>query len=112
MTDEERKSLKEKIKGNLEALKEHVEVLEFSIQQLPANINDVDRETRHKMMAHKRDCEAQIRDGMKKLTQQEVALKRVDGYDYGICIECEKPIPMVKLELMPETMYCVECHKL
>lgn len=112
MTDEERKSLTEKIKGNIEALKEHIEVLEFAIGQMPSNINDFERKERQQMMARKRDCEAQIREAMKKLKLQEVALKRVDGDDYGICIECEKPIPMVKLQLMPETMYCVGCHKL
>ena len=112
MTTEERMTLKEKIKGNIEALKEHIEILEFSIGQLPPNINDFDREERQQLMARKRDFEAQIRGAMKKLSPQEVALKRVDADDYGICIECNEPISIVKLGLMPETMYCVGCHKL
>ncbi len=111
MTEEERKTIKQKIRADIEALRERIAALEFSIQQLPDPL-EVDPTTRAEMMNHRRNCQAGIRDAMKKVSQLEVALKRVDGPDYGICIECEKPIEMTKLMLMPETLYCVQCHKL
>ena len=110
MTDEERKSLKQKIRATIEALREHITALELSVRQIPSH-TDVDHSTRMEMINYKRSCEANIRDTMKKLSRLEVALKRVDSSDYGICIECERPIEMTKLMLMPETMYCVQCHK-
>ena len=111
MTSEERASVKLKIKANIEAVDENITALEFSIQQLPP-INDLDRATRMEMMNYKRSCEARIRAAIKKKNELQVAEKRVDGDDYGICIECEKPIEITKLMLIPETLYCVQCHKM
>lgn len=111
MTEEEKKTLKNKIQANIGAQREHIASLEFSIQQLPPDC-DLDSSTRREVMDHKRNCEAGIRGAMKKVSHLEVALKRVDGPDFGICIECDKPIEMTKLMLMPETLYCVQCHKL
>ena len=111
MTGEERVSIKLKIKASIEAVEENIASLEFSIQQLPP-IDDLDRVTRTNMMSYKRNCEAQIRAAIKKKAQLDVALKRVDSDDFGICIECDKPIEIQKLLLIPETLYCVQCHKL
>jgi len=36
------------------------------------------------------------------------ALARIERGDYGRCIDCGKPIPDERLELVPETPYCVE----
>jgi len=37
-------------------------------------------------------------------------LRRVDDdEDFGLCIDCSKPIPMARLKAMPETQYCVDC---
>jgi RNA polymerase-binding transcription factor DksA len=36
------------------------------------------------------------------------ALRRLDGGTYGTCVVCGKPIPVERLELVPETPYCVE----
>ncbi len=38
------------------------------------------------------------------------ALKRVQDGTYGVCASCEKPIPPGRLEVMPETPFCVECQ--
>lgn len=111
MTAEERASIKLKIKANIEAVEENITSLEFSVGQLPL-MNDLDRDTRNNLMNYKRNCEAQIRAAIKKKTQLESALKRVDSDDYGICIDCDKPIEIQKLMLIPETLYCVQCHKL
>lgn len=36
------------------------------------------------------------------------ALDRLERGEYGRCIVCRKPIPEERLELVPETPYCVE----
>ena len=43
-----------------------------------------------------------------RLRQVEDALQRVVDGTYGTCIACGKPIPVERLELVPETPYCVE----
>lgn len=36
------------------------------------------------------------------------AIKRLDGGTYGTCQSCGREIPTERLELVPETPYCVE----
>ena len=111
MTEEEKKTLRQKIVATIAAHRENIAALEYSIAQLPP-VDDVDRATRTEIMNYKRNCEAQIRGALQKIAKLESATKRVDSPDYGICIECEKPIEMEKLKLIPDTLYCVQCHKL
>lgn len=46
------------------------------------------------------------------LRRIEAALARIDRdpEDYGLCIECEEPIPRRRLELMPAVELCVRCQ--
>ena len=111
MTEDEILSIRHKIRARVDATNEHIAALQFSIQQLPP-IEEMDRAARTETLNYKRKCEADIRNSMKKIAHLDVALKRVGEPDFGICIECDKPIETTKLMLMPETMYCVRCHKM
>jgi DnaK suppressor protein len=42
-----------------------------------------------------------------RVGQVDDALRRLDDGTYGICAACGKPIPAERLELVPETPYCV-----
>jgi DnaK suppressor protein len=37
------------------------------------------------------------------------ALGRIDDGSYGICSGCHEPIPVARLEAMPETRHCTSC---
>jgi DnaK suppressor protein len=39
----------------------------------------------------------------------ERALARIDHPDFGLCRECEEPIPSARLMILPETDLCVQC---
>lgn len=43
-----------------------------------------------------------------RLRDVDDALRRLDAATYGTCAGCGKPIPVERLELVPETPYCVE----
>jgi len=45
-----------------------------------------------------------------KLLQIEDAIKRIDDGSYGICEECESPIPKERLLIMPFARLCVNCQ--
>ena len=46
---------------------------------------------------------------LKRLQLVESALERMDQDQYGHCSECEKPIPVARLEVVPFTEHCVGC---
>jgi len=37
------------------------------------------------------------------------ALKRIDQGNYGNCLKCEKPIPLARLEIVPNARHCIKC---
>lgn len=44
-----------------------------------------------------------------KLRQIERALHRMAEAAYGICLGCRHDIPIERLKVQPETLYCVAC---
>jgi DnaK suppressor protein len=40
----------------------------------------------------------------------EEALDRIDSGDYGTCLNCERPIPVKRLDALPWARYCVPCQ--
>ncbi len=40
----------------------------------------------------------------------EEALNRVSQGNYGNCEECEKPIPLARLEALPYATHCIKCQ--
>ena len=46
-----------------------------------------------------------------QLAQIHGALARVDDGTYGGCALCHEPIPPARLELVPETPFCVTCQE-
>ena len=47
----------------------------------------------------------------RKLENIEHAIKQAQDGDYGICENCGKPIDPERLEIFPETTFCVECKR-
>ena len=45
-----------------------------------------------------------------RLEKIDEAIKRIDEGSYGICVECEKPIPKKRLEFLPFALRCLECE--
>ncbi len=45
-----------------------------------------------------------------ELEEIEEALLRIEGGEYGICIECGGPVGVKRLEIMPEAPRCTRCQ--
>ena len=48
-------------------------------------------------------------EALKRLNRLRNAYRKIDSPDYGICRECEEPIPIERLRIAPESLYCVAC---
>ena len=55
--------------------------------------------------------EAQIKDLNYRVSEIKAALIRINKGKYGFCLKCTKPIPKARLELIPESAYCIDCEK-
>jgi RNA polymerase-binding transcription factor DksA len=44
------------------------------------------------------------------LSEIDAALDRMDAGRYGLCVECGRPIPVERLEVIPMTAYCMPCQ--
>ena len=44
-----------------------------------------------------------------KLANLKVALTKVDDSDFGICVKCNKNIPLGRILLIPHAITCVNC---
>jgi DnaK suppressor protein len=44
-----------------------------------------------------------------KLKLVDEALRKLTSNEFGICEQCEKPIPEARLDLVPFAQYCVMC---
>ncbi|MET9559268.1 TraR/DksA family transcriptional regulator [Streptomyces tauricus] len=45
------------------------------------------------------------------LAEVEAAFARVRDGSYGSCLDCAKPIPVERLEILPYTRFCVPCRR-
>jgi len=48
---------------------------------------------------------------MKLLREVSDALQRIAQGSYGVCLECEEPISVKRLEAVPWARYCVSCQE-
>lgn len=111
------KSSVKELKENL--LKEELSLIE-KIERIkkedpfldPEHANDnaaVDTDVREQM--EHETIEAQIATMQKKLEKIRNALKKILKDDYGKCESCGIEIKIERLQLMPESRYCVDCEK-
>lgn len=45
-----------------------------------------------------------------KLNLIDAALQRLEKGEFGICSECEQPIPAKRLKIVPWAAYCIPCQ--
>jgi len=55
--------------------------------------------------------ESSLRAAEEKLSKLNIALSRIDSPNFGICKGCKKPIPIERLMIIPESIYCMNCAK-
>lgn len=45
------------------------------------------------------------------LNMIDVALRKIEAGDYGICEACPKPIPQKRLQALPHAPMCIKCQE-
>lgn len=108
MDTEKREKLKQHIKEKIEGLKE--DIASYKLLTRPvAPDNAIGRLTRMEAINSKSINDAALSRAKQTLSRMEQALTIIDDPQFGVCRDCEEPIPFARLMIMPETDFCVQC---
>lgn len=71
----------------------------------------IGRVSRMDAINNKSVVEASLRQAREKLDKLNYVLGRVDKPDFGQCARCGNIIPLGRILLKPESVYCVNCAR-
>ena len=108
MIDQERHKIKERILDEIEKTGKDIAALQELVKPISPD-NAVGRLSRMEAIGTKSINEAALGAARRKLVKLKWALENVDKPEFGICHECEEPIPVGRILLMPESNLCVQC---
>lgn len=105
-----RTTLKAHIQAELASQREQLARLEASKDEPVAPDVAIGRLSRLDAMQNAEVKKAGLRRARERVQLLERALVRLDeDPDFGLCAECGEPIPLGRLQAMPEAELCVEC---
>ena len=108
MENNEKAKMKANIEEKLTAIKEDIVSYELLTKPVSPD-NAIGRLTRMEAINSKSINESVLRKARDTRSQLERALAKIDNPDFGLCRECEEPIPTARLMVLPETDLCVQC---
>jgi DnaK suppressor protein len=108
MKNDLKATLKKNIKEKMEAAKEAIAAYKLLTKPISPD-NAIGRLSRMEAINSKSINEAALKKAKDTLSKLERALARIDNPDFGLCTECEEPIPSARLMILPETDLCVQC---
>jgi len=104
----EKEKLENQIREKIDVLRE--DILSYKNLTRPISPdNAIGRLTRMEAISSKSINEEALRMAKSTLSRLESVLHIIDDSDFGLCKECEEPIPIARLMVIPETYFCVEC---
>ena len=110
MTEQEKKDIKTKVLEQIETTKKSItDYREITKPISPENA--IGRISRMDAINNKSVAEAALRQAEGKLKNLNIVLDSMDSKDFGLCLKCQKPIPLGRILLMPQSRYCVNCAR-
>lgn len=55
--------------------------------------------------------EASLRQAEEKLKNLNRVFSRLGEKDFGVCLKCKQQIPLGRILIRPESLYCINCAK-
>ena len=108
MNPAERQDLKRNIEEAIEGQKILIASLAETSKPVAPD-NAIGRLSRMEALNDRAVSEASLNAARHKLSRLENALGKVDQPDFGICVNCDNPIPSGRILLVPEATLCVPC---
>ena len=71
----------------------------------------IGRVSRMDAINNKSVTEAALRQAEGKLNSLNRVHSQLESDDFGLCLNCKNPIPIGRILIRPESLYCVNCAK-
>lgn len=92
--------------------KTNAKIAEYDEMSSPVSPDDaIGRVSRMDAINNKSVTESALRQAKDKLSKLRHALNRIDDEQFGLCQRCGKAIPVMRVVLMPQSPYCVNCAR-
>lgn len=108
MTGPERERLRGIITQQIETQQQDIANLEILVAPIAPDVA-IGRLSRMEAIAEQGVNQTKLLQSRQKLASLRQALPRLDSPEFGRCEICDKPIPLARLALMPDTRSCVAC---
>ena len=108
MEKKEKSQLKGRLVEKMKAIKADIAAYKLLTKPIAPD-NAIGRLTRMEAINSKSVNEAALRRAEETLSMIERAQAKIDHPDFGLCRECDEPIPSARLLALPETNLCVHC---
>ena len=104
----ELENIKEKILSEIKKTEELIkEYKELSKPIAPDSA--IGRVSRMDAINNKRISEASLRQAENKLKNLQRVFSQLGSKDFGICLKCHTKIPLGRILIRPESLFCVNC---
>lgn len=108
MNKQQKNKLVASIQQEITNLDNEIPALRQLAKPVPPD-NAIGRLTRMEAINNKSISEANLSSAKARLDRLQRALKNSDNPDFGICINCDEPIPFKRLMVQPDSSLCVRC---
>ena len=69
----------------------------------------IGRVSRMDAINNKSVLEASLRQAESKLRNLKRVFSQIGSEEFGICLKCKQPIPLGRILIRPESLFCVNC---
>ena len=69
----------------------------------------IGRISRMDAINNKSVVEATLRQSENKLRNLKLVFSQLGSEEFGICLKCKQPIPLGRILIRPESLFCVNC---
>ena len=108
MNPEEKQKLTKIMRQKIQDLKQQVETFK-NLSKPVSPDNAIGRLTRMDAINSKSINEASLEKAKQTLEILKQSVNELDKPEFGMCNNCEEPIPFKRLLIMPESKFCVAC---
>lgn len=108
MEKSQKLELRSRIEDRMQQLKADIKAYAALVKPVAPD-NAIGRLSRMEAISSKSINEAALAKARDELASLERTLTKLDDPDFGLCRECEEPIPPARLMILPETDLCVQC---